>query len=153
MSNGTEEPKPVFVYHRCPGISSPFLRNLHNCRYGIVSRMVGIVGIAALFGCAVLVAAADALLKQMSASGGFYTAMLNPWMIVVCLLYFIQILLALYVFIEKGNLAIFGNIFIVFYSVLTVVLGIILFGEHLTMWQGIGIALALAGAVLINSGF
>ena len=114
--------------------------------------MIGLVGIAALLGSAILVAAADALLKQMSASGNFFSAVINPWMIVVCILYFVQILLALYVFIGKGSLAIFGNIFIVFYSILTILLGFVLFQEHLSMWQVVGIALALVGAVLINSG-
>ena len=115
--------------------------------------MIGILGISALFACAVLVAAADALLKQMSVSTSFSSIVFNPWMIVVCLLYFIQVLFAVYVFMNKGGLAVFGNIFIVFYSVLTIVMGILIFGEHLSMWQGIGIALALVGAILINSGF
>jgi len=115
--------------------------------------MIGMLSISALFACAFLVAAADALLKKMTVSGGFLSMVFNPWMILVCALYFIQVLLALYVFINKGELAIFGNIFIVFYSILTIVMGILLFGEHLSMWQGVGIVLALVGAVLINSGF
>ena len=114
--------------------------------------MIGILGISALFACAFLVAVADALLKKMTVSGSFLLAVLNPWMILVCILYFVQILFAVYVFMNKGELAIFGNIFIVFYSVLTIVMGIVLFGEHLSVWQGVGIALALVGAVLINSG-
>lgn len=73
-------------------------------------------------------------------------------MIGICLLYFIQILLALYIFVNKADLAIYGNLFVVFYSILMVTLGIIIFGEQLTILQGVGIALALAGVILLNSG-
>ena len=114
--------------------------------------MIGATGIIAMFASALLIAIADGLIKKTSASGTLLSVVLNPWMVLILVLYFIQILLAAYVFIHKGELAVYGNIFIVFYSILMVLIGIIAFGEHLSLWQGIGIVLALAGAVLINSG-
>jgi len=95
---------------------------------------------------------ADVLLKRGAESGGFFATIFSPWMIAICVLYFAQILLALYVFAHKADLAIYGNIFVVFYSILMVILGIWIFNEHLTLWQGVGIAFALGGIVLLNSG-
>ena len=152
MSNRDEEPKLVFVYHNERGFSRAKPQNVYNCRCGIVSGMIGATGIIAMFASALLIAIADGLIKKTSASGTLLSVVLNPWMVLILVLYFIQILLAAYVFIHKGELAVYGNIFIVFYSILMVLIGIIAFGEHLSLWQGIGIVLALAGAVLINSG-
>ncbi len=113
--------------------------------------MLGIVMIVAVFASAILIAVADALVKATSTST-FAAAVWNPWMLVICGLYFIQILLAVYIFVHKGELAIYGNIFIVFYSISMVLLGVFVFHEHLSTLQAIGIVLALAGAVLLNSG-
>lgn len=115
--------------------------------------MIGTVGILLLFISALLIAIADALIKRVSASGSLLAALLDPWMLVIAALYAIQIIIVTYIFIQKGELAVYGNLFIIFYSVTMVLLGILAFGEHLTIWQGAGIALALIGAVLINGGF
>lgn len=114
--------------------------------------MLGFVAIAAVFASAILIAVADALIKKTAVSGDFLSAVFNPWMLVICALYFIQILLAVYIFVQKGELAIYGNIFIVFYSISMVVLGVVVFQEHLSALQIVGIVLALTGAVLLNSG-
>ncbi|MCR4325325.1 MAG: hypothetical protein NUV59_00780 [Patescibacteria group bacterium] len=114
--------------------------------------MIGSTGIIAMFASALLIAIADGLIKKASASGSLLSAVLNPWMLLILLLYFVQILLAVYVFIHKGDIAIYANIFIVFYSVLMVAIGLIAFGERLSAVQSLGIVLALVGAVLINRG-
>ena len=114
--------------------------------------MLGLIAILAVFASAILIAVADALIKKAAVAGDFWSAALSPWMLAICGLYFIQILIVVYVFINKGGLAIYGNIFIVFYSVSMVLLGVFFFQEHLTMLQYIGIALALTGALLLNSG-
>jgi|SRR6185312_3466932 len=113
--------------------------------------MLDVVGVVIVFLSAVLIAIADALIKQTSISGKFIASALTPWMVLVCLLYFVQILMAVYIFVHKGDLAIYSNVFIVFYSILMVFLGIEYFGEQLTLVQALGVLLALAGAVLLNS--
>jgi drug/metabolite transporter (DMT)-like permease len=108
------------------------------------------IGLAVMFASALLITAADALIKKTSMTGNFHGALLNPWILVICGLYFIQILLAIYIFINQGELAVYGNLYIAFYSILMVLAGIIIFRENLTALQILGIILALLGAVLIN---
>jgi multidrug transporter EmrE-like cation transporter len=115
--------------------------------------MLTFVGISAVFVSAVLIAVADALIKKVSISNTFLSATLHPWMIAVYILYFLQILLVIYIFMRGGDLAIYGNIFIIFYSILIVLLGVIVFKEHLSALQIVGIVLGLTGALLLNGLF
>lgn len=115
--------------------------------------MLGAVGVGLVFASALLVTLADALIKKLGDGATFATVALDPRMIVVCALYFVQILLAVYIFTNKGGLAIYGNAFNVFYSLLMVSFGIFFFGEHLTGVQALGIVLALLGVTLLNAGF
>jgi drug/metabolite transporter (DMT)-like permease len=73
-------------------------------------------------------------------------------MIAILVFYFVQILIAIYIFVNQGELAVYGNIFIVFYSIMMVLMGVFFFKEQLTLLQGVGIILALSGALLLNSG-
>ena len=114
--------------------------------------MLGFAAIVAVFASAILIAVADALIKKTAVTGDLWSAVLNPWMLAICGLYLIQILIVVYVFIQKGELAIYGNIFIIFYSISMVLLGVFFFNEQLSLLQYIGIALALTGAILLNSG-
>ena len=114
--------------------------------------MLGFFSIVAVLLSALFVAIADAMIKQTTLSGSFLSALLSPWMLAICGLYFAQILLAFYVFIHRGDLAIYGMAFNVFYSVLMILLGVFIFKEHVTLWQGVGIVLALGGTILLNSG-
>ena len=99
---------------------------------------------------AFLIAIADSLIKKTSVSGVSYQVFLHPLMLLSYLLYFIQIVIAYYIFSHGGELSIYTNLFIVFYSVFCVLSGLIVFGEHICLIQQIGIVLALVGAVLIN---
>lgn len=114
--------------------------------------MLGFMGVAAVFLSALLVAVADAVIKQTTLTGNFLSALLSPWILLICTLYFLQVLLALYIFLNRGDLAVYGMLFNVFYSIAMILLGVLVFKEHITMWQSVGIALALAGTMLINSG-
>ena len=113
--------------------------------------MLGVIAVTAVFASAILIAVADMLIKKVALSGNFLSAVVNPQMILICVLYLVQVLLAVYVFINKGDLAIYGNLFIVFYSILMVALGMFVFKEHLSLMQSVGVVFALLGAVLINS--
>jgi drug/metabolite transporter (DMT)-like permease len=55
-----------------------------------------------------------------------------------------------YIFARKGDLVVYGNMFIICYSIITVILGLLIFKEHVSALQILGIALALIGAYLIN---
>lgn len=114
--------------------------------------MLGLVALAAVFASAVLITVADALIKRIAIAGSFWGAVTDPLMLVICALYFVQILLGIYIF-RAGELAVYANLFIAFYSVLMIGFGVFFFSEHLTMLQVAGIALALIGAMLINSGW
>ncbi|MGH7141498.1 MAG: hypothetical protein ACREGH_02610 [Minisyncoccia bacterium] len=113
--------------------------------------MINAAGILALFATALLITVADTLIKKISTGVTLSQAILNPWMLIICTLYFIQIVIAAYVFISHGELAVYANLFIVFYSILMVLSGVMLFRETLTMRQVVGIVLALGGAILLNS--
>jgi len=73
----------------------------------------------------------------------------SPLMIIACILYVIECLLAAYLFMHGGDLAIYANLFIAFYSVFCTLFGIFLFGEALTLWQVVGILLILLGACFL----
>lgn len=113
--------------------------------------MLNTIQLSAIFASALLVTAADSLIKRITLQDGFLSAIVNPWTLFICALYFIQILLAIYIFVYHGDLAIYGNLFIIFYSILMLMAGVLLFGEQLSVLQYVGIFLALAGAILINS--
>lgn len=49
------------------------------------------------------------------------------------------------------NLGIVGNLQMVFYSIAVILIGLLAFGETITITQGVGILFALIGVVLINS--
>jgi drug/metabolite transporter (DMT)-like permease len=103
-----------------------------------------------IFLTALLVVIADSLIKEVSLKGGFIAALLNPWMLAVLLLYFIQIIIAIVVFENKGELALYVILYDVFYALMGVIIGIVFFEEKLSLVQIIGGALAIIGAILLN---
>jgi drug/metabolite transporter (DMT)-like permease len=68
----------------------------------------------------------------------------------VYILYVIQIYLASYIFILKGELAIYTNLFIVFYGIFGIIVGVLYFKESITTIQTIGICFGLCGTILMN---
>lgn len=72
-------------------------------------------------------------------------------MIPVYVLYLLQIFLAVPIFLHEGELAIYANLFIVFYGIFSVVFGVYFFRENLSIMQMLGIGLGLIGAVLMGS--
>lgn len=112
--------------------------------------MVNYLQLGAIILAGISVGIADALIKKSALSGGFASAFSNPWMILVLLLYLFQVVFFVYVFINGWKLGIVGNLQMVFYSISVLVIGLIVFGEKITFVQGVGIALALIGVVLMN---
>ena len=103
-----------------------------------------------VFFSAVTIIIADSLVKKISDGQNFLSVIRNPWMLLVYGLYLVQIIFAIFIFILKGELAIYTNLFIIFYGVFGVIIGVLFFQEGLTTVQMLGIALGLAGAVLMN---
>ncbi|MEI7750312.1 MAG: hypothetical protein WCJ25_04920 [Candidatus Moraniibacteriota bacterium] len=99
---------------------------------------------------AVTIIIADSLLKKISDRRNFTDAIRDPWMIAVCALYLIQIVFVIFIYIFKGEMAIYTNLFIVFYGIFGIVSGIFLFGETLSLVQIVGIGLGLFGAILMG---
>ena len=98
----------------------------------------------------IAVAIADALIKKTAISGNFAAAFKNPLMLLVLFLYLIQVVFFVYVFVNKWDLAIVGNLQMVFYSITVILIGLLVFGETLTLIKGIGITVALIGVILMN---
>ena len=93
---------------------------------------------------------ADAIIKKVSIQGGFTAAFFDPWMLAAYVLYFFQILFAIAIFTNKGELAIYTNLFIVFYSLFGVLVGIFFFKESVSYIQMIGVGFAIVAAILLN---
>ncbi|HEV8666972.1 MAG TPA: hypothetical protein VN665_03985 [Candidatus Paceibacterota bacterium] len=99
---------------------------------------------------ATFIIVADALIKKVSIQGNFSAAFLDPWMLLAYGLYFIQILFAIAIFINKGELAVYTNLFIVFYSLFGVLIGVLFFKETLSHFQLTGVFFAIVAAILLN---
>ncbi|MDD5731353.1 MAG: hypothetical protein PHU42_00435 [Patescibacteria group bacterium] len=98
----------------------------------------------------VSIGVADFLIKKIALKGGFLLALKDPWMIAIIVLYFIQIAFLFYVFRNQGKIGIVGNLQMVFYSLTVVILGLVVFGEKISIVQGVGILLAVIGAILMS---
>lgn len=103
-----------------------------------------------IFATALFIALADALIKMNSVDSSFSVAIKSIWMVPIIILYLAQVMLVVYLFLHKIDLGIMANIFIVFYSMLSLFLGYLMFSERLTPIHGFGIVLALSGVILMN---
>jgi hypothetical protein len=99
---------------------------------------------------ALLIIVADTIIKKVSLLGSIAHTLNQPLMYVAYVLYLIQIGIAVYIFKNGGELAIYTNLYIIFYSILGILSGVLIFSEHLSLVQGIGIIFALTGAILLN---
>lgn len=97
------------------------------------------------------VAIADVFEKKIAVNvSSFWTAIRNPLMIAVVMLYLLQIAIFLYVFVKKAELGTLGVIQTALYAVIVIGSGVLFFNEHISLLQGFGIGLAIIGVVLIN---
>ena len=112
--------------------------------------MVNYIQLGAIILAGIAVAIADALIKKTSINNNFWLAFKNPLMLLVIFLYVIQVFFFVYIFMNKWNLGIVGNLQMVFYSISVVLIGVLVFGEKLTLIHIIGIIFALIGVILIN---
>lgn len=97
------------------------------------------------------VAVADIFLKRASATGSFSRAISSPWMIGAIALYIFQIGIFTWAFVNKWPLTIIGNLQTVFYALIIILGGLIIFHEHLKAVQWVGVTLAIVAVVLLNA--
>jgi drug/metabolite transporter (DMT)-like permease len=111
--------------------------------------MVNFIQVSAIILAGMAVAIADALIKK-TATGTFWAAFKNPWMLVIILLYLAQIAFFVYVFIQGWKLGIVGILQMMFYSITIILSGYFIFGETTSLTQKIGMGLGLVAIVLMN---
>lgn len=99
---------------------------------------------------ALLIIVADSIIKKESLSHGILGSIKTPLMFLAYFLYFVQIVIAILIFRKGGELAIYTNLYIIFYSIMGILAGVLVFSEHISIIQYIGIVFALIGAVLLN---
>jgi len=96
------------------------------------------------------IAVADVFIKKAAIAGNFWLALKNPLIILAIILYCLQVFFLAYVFVHNWKLGIAGNLQIVFYSIAIVLMGILIFGEKLSLVKITGIGLALLSVFLMN---
>ncbi len=96
------------------------------------------------------VASADALIKKVAISGNFWQAVRSPIMLLVFILYLFQIFFLFYLFSHNWKLGIVGNLQMVFYSLIVVLIGFVVFSESLSAFQLAGIGLALVAIIFMG---
>jgi len=107
------------------------------------------LGIVVLAG--ISVAVADTLIKRAAVSSlSLSAALAHPLVLLALALYGLQILLCAYVFVQHWDLSTVGLAQMVVYAATVIVGGLLLFQERLTLAHGVGLALALIAALLMN---
>jgi drug/metabolite transporter (DMT)-like permease len=79
-------------------------------------------------------------------------AMVHPRIGAALGFYTLQIVVFAYMFVKRWGLGPVSILQMAFYSVTCVVIGQYAFGERISLLHGIGMVLAICGAVLINAG-
>jgi drug/metabolite transporter (DMT)-like permease len=98
----------------------------------------------------IAVAVADVLLKRAAAHGSVLVALRSPWMFTAIGLYLLQIGLFTIAFIAGWKLSVIGALQTAIYALIVVAAGVVLYHEHMTRLQVVGILLAFSGVILIN---
>jgi drug/metabolite transporter (DMT)-like permease len=101
--------------------------------------------ILALFAAGICVAVADSLIKRVAVNPAYR----GPLLGVIVVLYAAQVVFFWYVFVRRMRLGIAGNLQMVTYSVATVLLGLLVFRERLSVSQLMGVILAVVGSILM----
>jgi multidrug transporter EmrE-like cation transporter len=97
------------------------------------------------------VGVADAFLKKAAIGSSGWTGILkSPWLAAAIALYLFQIFFFTYVFASGFKLSLVSILQTGIYALVTLVAGILYFGETLTTLHVVGIGLTLIGVVLLN---
>ncbi len=112
--------------------------------------MIKLVQITLMVLAVIAVAVADVFLKKAALAGGFTRAMASPWMAAAMGLYLYQIVFFTYAFLAGWQLTVIGSMQTGLYALIVLGAGLLYFEESLSIEQGIGIAMAFTGVVLMG---
>ena len=116
-------------------------------------RMEQLIPIVVIVTAGLSVAVGDILIKRVGmGSANMASALVHPLMAGALVFYIAQIVLFAYVFVRRWELGIVALLQMVFYSAACVLVGRFLFGERVTLQQGIGMLLAFLGVILMTGG-
>ena len=116
-------------------------------------KMEQLLPVVVIVAAGLSVAVGDMLIKKVGmGSASMTSAMVHPLMAAALAFYVLQIVLFAYIFVRRWELGIVALLQMVFYSAACVLMGRFLFGERVTFQQGIGMLLAVLGAMLMNGG-
>ncbi len=114
------------------------------------TTMTKLIHITLMVLAVIAVAVGDVFLKKAALAGGFTRAMTSPWMAAAIVLYLYQIIFFTYAFLTGWQLSVIGSMQTVLYALIILAAGVLYFNESLSTGQGIGVAMAFAGVVLMN---
>ncbi len=117
---------------------------------GILEAMQKIIFPVLILLAATAVAIADVFLKKASLSGSLGAALRSPWMLGAVGLYLFQIFFFTYVFVSGIKLSVVGILQTILYALIVLLSGVFFFKESLSTLQIIGIALGVAGVILLS---
>ena len=104
-----------------------------------------------LVGSVLAIAIADVCLKHAGANAhSFKQMILDPWFLAAIALYIVQVIGFGYLFISGAKLTSVGIVQTVLYALVVILSGVFIFAESVSLVQGIGMALAIIGVILIN---
>lgn len=104
-----------------------------------------------LIGSVLAIAVADVALKQAGVqSHTMKQLVINPWFLAAIVLYVVQVVGFGYLFISGAKLSSIGIVQTVLYALVVISSGFFIFSESISVIQGIGIGLSVAGVILMN---
>ncbi len=96
------------------------------------------------------VAVGDIFIKKAAVNSSFTTAITSKWVVLGISLYFVQIVLFTWMFVKGWDLSIVGIMQTVFYALVILTAGHLVFKESLNTMQIVGLSLALIGILITN---
>jgi drug/metabolite transporter (DMT)-like permease len=104
-----------------------------------------------LIGSILAISIGDVFIKKAGVSSQSFAAMFkNPWFIGAALLYVVQVIGFGYLMFSGAKLSWIGIVQTILYALVVIGSGVLLFHESISLIQGVGIALAITGLVLLN---
>lgn len=109
-----------------------------------------LVYVALLIIAVIAVAVADVCLKRATLPGSLAHALRSPWTLAAVVLYLMQVVLFVVVFVKGWKLSVVSLMQTTLYAVVTLGAGVLLFGEVLSSKQALGLVFAIVGVVLLS---
>ncbi len=109
-----------------------------------------LVYVALLIIAVIAVAVADVCLKRATLPGSLAHALSSPWTLAAVVLYLMQVVLFVVVFVKGWKLSVVSLMQTTLYAVVTLGAGVLLFGEVLSSKQALGLVFAIVGVVLLS---